>query len=740
MRYDNWDVILFPKDSHVPIQEFKTACYVSSEEYGRQLPTLTCYINSLPPSTPFRISVHSWGDASKASALIESQRKGNQKTVFAVQVIIDGARVFRGFFDLASKWPQEISHEKRSLTFNEPPSTHRKQCLEFPPFHKHTLMQNLWDSRDLHGRIRVVLSEQLISKTSSPGDLDLDVLEQAGISWPIRNPLYLPNAFNRDKQHPQTSPATSWTPNTRTFAGDNHAQTPPSPRAQPIFAKSHENEPKRRSNAHLPPISQFSRHPMVSMNNSRAGMWDDAFGMLGNGADDMNTDNWATKRGTPGSCDYSMPDYMYTSHHSTNGSPWMENMTRFGQSESTGWNDRPRKEKEKQVIVTLREDQLGQIIEAISPPKRHREIPRAFDAQYHENDSHSHSYHQAKYGAAPLTSRPSSASLGRKWMHPDSNSALRNSTNKVSFQKNYGQDEGKDRMPMTQRSSTLIHKENNVASQLRLPTPFPYANRVPTPNPFVQRQSTAASEMSMRDPSSIQPTMYRFSRSEAPPPTTEPSKFGSAHGPSTVNVRSRKEGLASDSPKLTDKATRHDQSLLPTVSPDAGLAQSSTCKDQSRFTHGKKGIPDLVEIIDVDAIDPSLDSNMAMDNTKLSPFKSSHKSGASVSSIDSTVRLERQLFSALGEELGSFDHHHRIDTTGMGPELAQALGGGTVGAGGNPHSEVSASTTTLNPAASDFEPSIKRKRQGTLGGERDASPMSIITIMVFGRVCFSSTW
>jgi hypothetical protein len=32
MRYDDWDVILFPKDSHVPIQEFKTACYVSPEE------------------------------------------------------------------------------------------------------------------------------------------------------------------------------------------------------------------------------------------------------------------------------------------------------------------------------------------------------------------------------------------------------------------------------------------------------------------------------------------------------------------------------------------------------------------------------------------------------------------------------------------------------------------------------------------------------------------------------------
>jgi hypothetical protein len=27
MRYDDWDVILFPKDSPVPVQEFKTACY-----------------------------------------------------------------------------------------------------------------------------------------------------------------------------------------------------------------------------------------------------------------------------------------------------------------------------------------------------------------------------------------------------------------------------------------------------------------------------------------------------------------------------------------------------------------------------------------------------------------------------------------------------------------------------------------------------------------------------------------
>jgi hypothetical protein len=27
MRYDDWDVILFARDSYVPIQEFRTACY-----------------------------------------------------------------------------------------------------------------------------------------------------------------------------------------------------------------------------------------------------------------------------------------------------------------------------------------------------------------------------------------------------------------------------------------------------------------------------------------------------------------------------------------------------------------------------------------------------------------------------------------------------------------------------------------------------------------------------------------
>lgn len=32
MRYDNWDVILFPEGSNIPIPEYRTACYLSRDE------------------------------------------------------------------------------------------------------------------------------------------------------------------------------------------------------------------------------------------------------------------------------------------------------------------------------------------------------------------------------------------------------------------------------------------------------------------------------------------------------------------------------------------------------------------------------------------------------------------------------------------------------------------------------------------------------------------------------------
>jgi hypothetical protein len=496
-------------------------------------------------------------------------------------------------------------------------------------------------------------------------------------------------------------------------------QTPPSRITQPMFAGSHNTESKRHPNTHLPPITHFSKQFADSTGQTyRASTWDAAFSSLGHGGNATSKDNWSAKKRTPASSDNSTSNYVYTSHPPANGPPCMSNMSQNSQNENTEWDDHTRNRKEKQFVVALRDDQLGQIIDATSPPKHNREHFRTPVAPYCDSVGQrtAQAYYPPKFVTAPPIKRPSSAFRARKLSYPDPNNVLRNASNKLSLHKHYSQDDGKGRMPTMQRSSFSTNKEDIAPSQLRLPTSFPQINNVSTPNSFTQGQPKGIPELSMRNWSFTRPNAYCFDRSEAPPPSTELGRLGSAHGPSNVNIRSRKEGMASDSPKLLHQAIRHDQSPIPTASSESRTGPSAIPKVQSTFAYNNgKNISELVEIIDVDAIDPSLNPNAGMDNSRLSPFKSSHKSGVSLSSIGSTIRLERQLFSALGEELGSFDH--QIDTTGMGPELAQALGGATT------NSEPSGSAI-LDSTRSNFEPTIKRKRQGTLGGDRGGSPMS----------------
>ncbi|KAF1851306.1 uncharacterized protein K460DRAFT_329196 [Cucurbitaria berberidis CBS 394.84] len=696
MRYDDWDVILFPKDSHIPIQEFKTACYVSSDEYGRQLPTLTCYISSLPPTTPFRISIHSWATIAKPSALIESRRKANQKVVYTVQVVVDGARVFRDIFEVASKWPQEIAHEKQILSSFEQSSSQRQPCLEFPAFHQQTLLQSSWDARDPNGRIRIKLSEQLINKTTSPGEVSLgashdivcfslqhapkvDVLEQAGISWPIRNPLYFPNTHNRATLPSQTSPTFPRAPKTRNSGSS--------------FARPQNIEPRRRPHSHLPPISNFAKPPVGIRGSGGASIWDGSLAAISADGDDASMDTWSTKRTASNSIgDTVMSDYMYTSSHPSKlGLPWSNSVPT-----TTRWdNHQSRKDKERQLIVTLRNDQLGQLSEVISSPRRERELPVGFEGQRHDHTGRpptAHTYYPPKMGPIPLANRPSSAAMARTSSYNDFNNALRNASNATS----------PDKPPMLNPPPISSSKENCPFSQSLLPAPYPQANRVPTPNPFAQRLPSTSCNVSIRDSSPVFSSLSRFERSVALPPP-----------PAMGHVKSRKEGLAFNSPRLSDQGVRHDQSLLTSMDGDPDATPKPIAKEDKKAAHNTSRVPARVEIIDLDAIDPNLGTDAAHGSTKRSPFKSMHKPG--MSSIDSTDRLERHLFSALGDELGSFDQ--QMDTTGMGPELAHALGGTMA------HSNISGSTM-LNPSANEFEPTIKRKRRGTLGGDRDKSPLS----------------
>ncbi|KAJ4358129.1 uncharacterized protein N0V89_002708 [Didymosphaeria variabile] len=377
MRYDDWDVILFPKDSAVPIQEFRTTCYTTQDNNGHQLPTLTCYITSLPAAAPFRISIHSWTAPAKSSSLIESRQRSSQKMVFAVQVIVDGIRIFHGFYDAVSRWPQEIANEKRSVT--DPrlqPTSQRGPFLTFPPFHQTVLTQPSWNAREHNGRIKVLLSEQLVGKNKNLGEPDLgiandivcfafqhapqDILEQAGISWPIRNPLYLASDIRGLRISQLPGPQAAYD-----LAAENRARSLLSQHSPTMFVRPRNPDPFPRPGADPPHLSQFPR-PTMGGKPKPTGLWDSSLEDFPGGYDNMSTDTWSTKRTSSHSTlDTSMPDMLYASPiNGQPGDPWtILNAPHELQAGKNEAGKQTRREKgNRQVVVTLREDQLGRLV------------------------------------------------------------------------------------------------------------------------------------------------------------------------------------------------------------------------------------------------------------------------------------------------------------------------------------------------------------------------------------------
>lgn len=125
MRYMNWDVLVFPEsgDTTTPLQEFSTACTVIQDP-GKQsiglrlhpqliepssenaampipihatyfkavthpLPTLSCFVPSLLPGSPFRVSIHSWASPVASRATQAMAAHGSQ-IWFEAKVLLDG--------------------------------------------------------------------------------------------------------------------------------------------------------------------------------------------------------------------------------------------------------------------------------------------------------------------------------------------------------------------------------------------------------------------------------------------------------------------------------------------------------------------------------------------------------------------------------------------------------------------------------------------------------------------------
>jgi hypothetical protein len=102
MRYDDWDILLFPTTpdglNKIPLKEFRVSCHMLPDtEFSHTyachgLPTMTCFVPSLPHGTPFHISVHSWRKP-EVSAYTRSYSKHLELVKLEARVFVDGRLV-----------------------------------------------------------------------------------------------------------------------------------------------------------------------------------------------------------------------------------------------------------------------------------------------------------------------------------------------------------------------------------------------------------------------------------------------------------------------------------------------------------------------------------------------------------------------------------------------------------------------------------------------------------------------
>ncbi|ETN46139.1 uncharacterized protein HMPREF1541_00323 [Cyphellophora europaea CBS 101466] len=214
MRYQSWDVLLFPGQSRIPIQEFNTACHILCQQAGQlaaskwappedpfvtkyesmtKTPILTCFIASLPVGSSFRVSIHSWARPS-ASSILKSRKAQDEPIAFQARLYIDGALQSTRVFREGNVWPEVIDGR-----YHEPDAE-----LAFPVFHPEILQQPRWEPGEKVGRIQLILTEGVLREASDlqasackitfDGLRDVvafsfqhapqDVLEYSGIAWP----------------------------------------------------------------------------------------------------------------------------------------------------------------------------------------------------------------------------------------------------------------------------------------------------------------------------------------------------------------------------------------------------------------------------------------------------------------------------------------------------------------------------------------------------------------------------
>ncbi|KAL4869664.1 hypothetical protein BDV12DRAFT_74229 [Aspergillus spectabilis] len=374
MRYENWDVLLFPASSKVPIQEFKTQCFVTRDrdspylhnpaffgpatyfpQHGNlgQLPVLTTFIPSLPANSPFRVSIHSW-EQPQASRLMESLLQPDDTSLFEVRIFVDSLCVAGSVFSPRVNWPHVIdlsSHVDKSGN---------QDTLRFPPFHQEILEQRHWDAGDLHGRIRVVISEGFARPHRNPPfervkqiiafafqHAPLNVLEYSSIAWP--------NTSMWSKEPRLFKYNTGSGVSDLKEAEDAHAHSPTRHETRPPVAASGQasNPPVVnvwRDRTYQGPVPQWQGNYRETRWAPPEAVFTDPF------IDPYVLDPAARHRGArPSWEDVSMPDYV----SSSTSSRAISSMTGMSYEHS----------KHPSLVAPIDEESYSQLIQALSPPK-----------------------------------------------------------------------------------------------------------------------------------------------------------------------------------------------------------------------------------------------------------------------------------------------------------------------------------------------------------------------------------
>ena len=167
---------------------------IASNQYGnRQLPTVVCFVPSLPHEGHFHVSVHLW-EPPKPSPEVVNSSPGHQAISFEARVVIDGTAIS----GLTFKAEQPTPHRIDNFLGPDGLSKH----LAFPPFHPELLTQHYWNASEDLGRIKIIISEGTYCNHQDSSferrknivcfafqHAPLSVLEEAKIAWP--NPSML---------------------------------------------------------------------------------------------------------------------------------------------------------------------------------------------------------------------------------------------------------------------------------------------------------------------------------------------------------------------------------------------------------------------------------------------------------------------------------------------------------------------------------------------------------------------